>query len=349
MIDLHCHFLPGIDDGAGDMAEALALARAAVDNGIERAIMTPHLHPGRWHNFSAAIEGHTRQFRTALQEADIPLEVGCAAEVRLSPEVPRLIEDGQVPFLGQWHGYRVMLLEFPHSHIPLGADKLVERLLQVGVLPVIAHPERNKDVARDVAKITPFVEMGCILQLTAASVCGRFGERAQRTARDLLASDARLVLATDAHNLAARPPLLREGAAAAAEVVGEDAARAMACEFPRELTAVPADAEAVTVTSSSPPPRTDTGTGSTPARERRPGPEELLVRLVDERVRQLVPGSAPVAGDGGDDVALDYHRQLARTLGGQLYRELYRRVRDDVLAELRAQVSAADEQRAVGR
>lgn len=237
MIDLHCHFLPGIDDGAANLDEALTLARASVDNGVRCAIMTPHLHPGRWENFADEIARHTQRFRSALAEADIPLKVGFAAEVRLSPEIPSMIEQGRVPFLGEMGGHRVMLLEFPHGHIPLGADKLVARLLKMNVRPVIAHPERNKDVMRDPGKLAPFVDMGCILQLTAASVCGRFGERAHRTALTLLETDTEKLLASDAHNVSARPPLMREGMAAAARVVGEEAAGVMAHSLPLRIVA----------------------------------------------------------------------------------------------------------------
>lgn len=235
MIDLHCHFLPGIDDGANTKAEALELARASVENGIRCAIMTPHLHPGRHENTKQIIAQHTEQFRAALKQAGIPLRIGFAAEVRLAPETLPLLDSGQVPFLGELDGYRIMLLEFPHSHIPLGADKLVQRLLDQKIRPLIAHPERNKDIMRNIDKITPFIEMGCMLQLTAAAVANRFGEKAYRRAIQLLESDAPLVLATDAHNLKSRAPILREGLEVAATIVGHKAANDMVNTLPMRI------------------------------------------------------------------------------------------------------------------
>ena len=237
MIDLHCHFLPGIDDGAATMEQAIALARAAVDNGIRRAIVTPHLHPGRYENTRASIEAHARVFRQALKQADVPLRVGYAAEVRLAPEILPMIERGEVPFLGELDGYRIMLLEFPHSHIPLGAEKLVAKLLDMKIRPLIAHPERNKDVMRNLDKLRPFTEMDCLLQLTAAAVAGKFGDNALKRAVQLLESDANIVLATDAHNLKARPPMLREGMEAAAEIVGPEAALDMVQRLPGAIVA----------------------------------------------------------------------------------------------------------------
>ena len=232
MIDIHCHLLPGIDDGARDLNEALAIARAAYENGIRFSIVTPHIHPGRYENSAQTISGSLSRFKVALSKAGIPLKVGMAAEVRLSPEILPMIERDQIPFLGQLDGYRIMLLEFPHSHIPPGADRLVEKLLAMKVRPVIAHPERNKDVMRKYSKIEPFIEMGCFLQLTASAVAGRFGKKSHKSALQLLGSDAFMMLATDAHDLKGRYPELREGYEAAVELVGRDYARKLVVDNP---------------------------------------------------------------------------------------------------------------------
>ena len=135
-----------------------------------------------------------------------------------------LIDREEIPFYGYMDGYRIMLLEFPHSHIPPGSDRFVDRLLQRGIRPVIAHPERNKDIIRNLAKLEPYVEMGCILQLTASAVAGRFGDEPYRCAQRILEMEAFTVLATDAHNLRGRSPQLKEGRDAAAAIVGDQAA-----------------------------------------------------------------------------------------------------------------------------
>jgi len=235
MIDLHCHFLPDIDDGARDMDQALAMARAACDNGILYSIVTPHIHPGRYDNGARNITRSWGLFKAELTRARIPLRLGMAAEVRLSPEILRLIEQEEIPFLGELDGYRIMLLEFPPSHIPPGAEQLVKKLLDLKVRPIIAHPERNKDVIRRRAKIEPFIEMGCFLQLTASAVAGRFGEASYACATELLESDAFMVLATDAHNLKGRYPDLDEGFEAAAAIIGAKAARRLVFDNPMAL------------------------------------------------------------------------------------------------------------------
>jgi len=239
MIDLHCHLLPGIDDGAKSLEQALAIARASVDNGIHHAIMTPHLDPGRYENTRSSIRHHLVDFRQALQDAHIPLEIGMAAEVRVAPEILTLLDHGEVPFLGESDGYQIVLLELPHTHIPPGAEKFVDLLLQRKIRPLIAHPERNRDVVHKLAKIDPFVEMGCLLQITAGSLVGIFGDGPLLRARELLEYDVMKVLATDAHNLEARRPLLKEGTAAAAEILGDAAAHDLVHKNPLKILGSP--------------------------------------------------------------------------------------------------------------
>jgi len=217
------------------MAEALDMARTAVDDGIDYAVMTPHLHPGRYENTRSSTEEPLREFRAALRKEKIALEISVAAEVRLTVEILPLLEKDEVPFLGEMDGYRIMLLEFPHSHITHGAENLIQKLLDKKIRPIIAHPERNKDVIRDLAKVEPFVEMGCLLQLTASAVAGHFGKGPHLCARQLLERGVVNVLATDAHNLKGRRPELRAGMEAAAEIVGEAAAHEMVHENPRAI------------------------------------------------------------------------------------------------------------------
>lgn len=222
MIDLHCHLLPGIDDGPADLATALRLARHAVSAGIRTAVVTPHMHSGRYENRAAGIRAAAQAFQRALDAEGIALEIAGAAEVRLDHEILSWVGADHIPYLGRWEGERLMLLEFPHSHVPVGADKLVAWLLKQGIRPMIAHPERNKDILRSIDKLLPFIRLGCLLQVTAGSVAGSFGPLARARAVDLLERGWVTVLASDAHNLEARPPELEPGRLAAALIVGEE-------------------------------------------------------------------------------------------------------------------------------
>jgi protein-tyrosine phosphatase len=235
MIDLHCHLLPGIDDGPETLAEALEMARLAVAHGIREARVTPHLHVGRWDNDAAAIGSAVESYRAALRAHDIALELGFAAEVRASYDILPLVEEGRVPFLGELDGAKVLLLELPHSQVPVGADKLVEWLLARGIRPMLAHPERNKDIVRDPQKIVPFIRLGCLLQLTADAVAGRFGEDSAARAAQLLEAGWVTVIASDAHDTVARPPRITPGREAAARIVGEEEARKLVEDNPRRI------------------------------------------------------------------------------------------------------------------
>ncbi|GAA0789214.1 tyrosine-protein phosphatase [Marinobacterium sediminicola] len=238
MIDLHNHLLPGIDDGAEDVSKSIELARMAVADGITHLVCTPHIHPGRYENSPATIEPALELFRSALIEAGITLKVSSAAEVRFGLELMEGVARQAVPFLGEREGRKVMLLEFPHGEIPFGAEKLTRWLMDRRITPMIAHPERNKAVMKSPSKLKPFLDQGCLLQVTAASVAGRFGESAQSIAHQLLAEDKVFILATDAHNSSHRPPVLREGLQAAAAIVGDRQAAALVTTNPWSIAEV---------------------------------------------------------------------------------------------------------------
>jgi protein-tyrosine phosphatase len=235
MIDLHNHLLPAIDDGAPDLETALALARLAVADGITHLVCTPHIHPGRYDNTPAIIRSAQDAFVAALAEAGIALQVASAAEVRFGAELMVGIAEGRIPFLGEWQGRQVLLLEFPHGEVPFGAERMISWLLQRNIQPMIAHPERNKGIMRTPSRLKPFIEQGCLLQVTAGAVAGRFGPAAEAIACDLLQQGLVTILASDAHNLEYRPPLLSEGLQRAASLIGEARAEALVVHTPWQI------------------------------------------------------------------------------------------------------------------
>ncbi|WP_373331814.1 tyrosine-protein phosphatase [Thiopseudomonas alkaliphila] len=235
MIDLHSHLLPGIDDGAPDLATALQLAKVALADGITHMVCTPHIHPGRYDNTPQTIEQALAELRAGLAEQQLALQVSAAAEVRFGMELMLAVKQQQIPFLGLWQQRPVLLLEFPHGELPFGAERLTQWLLQQGIQPMIAHPERNKGLLRDPSKIKPLVQQGCLFQVTAGSVAGRFGQPAQDLAERFLAEGLVTILASDAHNLEHRPPVLSEGLAAASALLGEAEAYKLVQDNPWQL------------------------------------------------------------------------------------------------------------------
>jgi len=247
MIDLHCHFLPEIDDGPQSMAEAVVLANMAVNNGISKAIVTPHIHPGRYENNKTSISSVFLDFKQTLKNLGVNLSLGMAAEVRLCPEIIPMIKQDQIPFLGKLDGFEIMLLEFPHSHIPFGSDNLVKFLIKQGIKPMIAHPERNKEIMADSNKISPFVNMGCLLQLTAGSLAGKFGVSCKDVAETLLMNNTVSIIATDAHNEDHRPPDLRQGYDCVSKLMGTNIADNLIKHTPEMISACHFESEELQV------------------------------------------------------------------------------------------------------
>lgn len=237
MIDLHCHLLPGVDDGARTMDDALALARASVANGIREAVLTPHVHHGVFDNNLSGLLPVFVQFQAALKAAQIPLVVHLGGEVRLHPDAFEMLTTGELPVLGKLGSDRIVLLEFPDGQIPMGAVQACKLFADHGVRLLIAHPERNKEVMRDPNRIKPFLDAGCLLQLTAASVVGRFGPQAQKSAHQLLARGWVGLVASDAHNLTSRPPMMQEARAYLMQHYGIGLAYRLTEEMPGEVVA----------------------------------------------------------------------------------------------------------------
>ena len=237
MIDIHAHVLPGIDDGAKDMAESLALLQLAVDDGITRMVVTPHLHLGRFENREPVIKTAFAELKRAAKDSNIDIELAYAAEVRLDSEILTLIATHELPLYGEYDDQRYMLLELPHSHIPAGSDMLVKYLKKMNITPVIAHPERNRDLLKSPDKIAPFVRLGCWFQLTASSIDGGFGPDCQALALHYLKQDIIQVVASDTHSVKRRPPKLSSARATVAQQFGEQRAVRLFVDNPYNITA----------------------------------------------------------------------------------------------------------------
>lgn len=211
MIDIHSHFLPGIDDGPRDNVQALALMAALAADGVERVIATPHLYHGHFNNSKASIEACFERFRDSLPAATVPLMAHAAAEVRFDEHVPVLLRSHLLPLLSGTAAFKTVLLELPDNVMPLGAGKLVEMLLAHEVHPVIAHPERNRVVREQPGVAQELVRMGCHLQVTAGAFLGDFGDKVWKSVHALVDEGLVTAVASDAHNVGGRGP--RMGAA----------------------------------------------------------------------------------------------------------------------------------------
>jgi len=236
MFDLHNHLLPGIDDGSPDIETSIALAKTAIEEGFTHMVCTPHIHPGRFDNNLGTINHAFNAFKTALAQHNLNLNVAAAAEVRIGPEIIQAAKLNTLPFLGEWNGKKVLLLEFPTPTIPVGSDNLTKWLISQNILPMIAHPERNKAIMDHPSKLKPFLDQGCLLQLTAGALTGNFGHQSQEIAEQLLLEDKITIMATDAHNTRYRPPVIQDSLQRAIELIGETKAKKLVLDNPLEIT-----------------------------------------------------------------------------------------------------------------
>lgn len=233
MIDLHCHMLPGIDDGPTDLATSLEMARVAVADGITLTACTPHIYPGLFDNEAKGIATSVARFREQLTEAGIPLEVTTGADIQVVPELLEGLRSGRFPTL---HGSRYFLFEPPHHTVPPRFLDSIFDVLSAGYVPVITHPERLTWL--DDVYYKWFLEaarQGAWIQVTAGAVTGRFRDQPRYWAERFLDDGVVHLLATDAHHHTRRPPLLAEGREAAEKWVGPEEAERLVNDRPRAI------------------------------------------------------------------------------------------------------------------
>ena len=204
LTDLHCHMLPGIDDGAVDLDQALAMARIAQADGITTAVLTPHHLNGVYGNPAEAVRSAVAEFRLELERAEIALQVLPGSELHLTPELPEQLRSGDALTVGD-HG-RCALVELPVHTVPIGAGQLLETLLAMNITPIIAHPERNSELRHRPELLAEWVRYGCLGQVTAQSCTGKFGDAVRGAARTMVCAGSIHIVASDAHRDARRVP-----------------------------------------------------------------------------------------------------------------------------------------------
>ena len=236
MIDLHSHILPGIDDGANTLADSLDMARQAIETGVTHMMCTPHIMEGIYENNQLTIQAAYFGLVQAVKEHGCPLKLSYAAEVRIAPEILQWVNDNKIPYLGQWQGKHALLLELPHSHIPAGTENLIRWLLKHNVQPVIAHPERNRDIIAQYSKIKMLKREGCIFQVTAGSFVGRFSESIRSVALKMLEDDLVNYIASDTHNVTRRPNDMGEAKEVLETEVGSQRALDLVLNTPLQIT-----------------------------------------------------------------------------------------------------------------
>jgi protein-tyrosine phosphatase len=205
-VDIHCHLLPGIDDGATDWDESLAMARLAVDDGTTAIIATPHQLGSFRHNHAGHVRSLVAELQDRLSALDLPLIVLPGGDVRIEEDIVNRVATGEVLTLGD-RGKHI-LMEQPHELL-LPLEPVLARLARYEIVGILSHPERNEGVLRRPDVLIPLVDAGCLMQITAGSLCGSFGPDCQQLAEWMLVEGLAHFVATDAHGVRSRRPLMR--------------------------------------------------------------------------------------------------------------------------------------------
>jgi protein-tyrosine phosphatase len=207
MIDLHCHILPGVDDGAQSLSDSLNMARNAFEQGIHTIVATPHHLNNSYENPKQLILARVEAFNQLLQKEQIDVKILPGQEVRVHGE---MIEGHKAGEILSVNHTPYVLVEFPSNHVPRYTEKLFYDLQMNGLIPVIVHPERNQEIIQHSELLYQLVKKGALTQITAASVCGDFGKKIKNFTLQLVEANLTHFIASDAHNLTKRTFKMRE-------------------------------------------------------------------------------------------------------------------------------------------
>ena len=238
MIDIHSHILPAIDDGARDLDEALAMARIALADGICVMVATPHLFNPSSEislevNDKQKVLEHLTRFQEKLTEEKIPLMVLPGCDFPLNQEAIRLLEEDRVLTINDRKRY--LLLELSPYAIPSRMGDICFRLQAKGLTPIITHPERHPLIQEKPERLVEMLDLGCLVQLTANSLTGGFGRQIARFSRDLVRKGYVHLIASDAHSVRHRPPVLSKALKELTALVGSEKAWEMVSGLPEKI------------------------------------------------------------------------------------------------------------------
>lgn len=273
MIDLHNHILSGLDDGAKDLEESLRMCQIGFRDGIRTIIATPHTLDGFYRNDRETIITKVRELNEAIKKFGVEssparptsgefgvqsldakgprpneaidrmteqlndpiteFKILPGADVRLCEELLNRLEEGTIMTVGDRGKF--LFIEFPSQGIPYRTEEILFQLMGKGFIPIITHPERNVEIGQRPRRYYEMIRKGCLGQVTAMSLTGEFGPKVRQVAEKLLKNRLIQFIATDAHSVNGRPPILSSAVREAAKIMGKEEARKMVTEYPKAI------------------------------------------------------------------------------------------------------------------
>jgi len=233
MIDIHCHILPQIDDGAKTLEDSIFMVKKAIIDGIDTIIATPHSQDGLFSPDINDVINKTLELNNINKSHNLNINIIPGMEVHLCKNIFEKIKSKQVLTLNDSN---YLLLELPGQHMP---DFIFEEIFQLrlnGITPIIAHPERNMVIIKDWTLLYGFVEKGVLIQITSGSISGKFGHEIFKCSKKIIKNRLAHIIASDAHNSESRPPVLLEAFTIAKKILGSDKeAYEMVYERPKKI------------------------------------------------------------------------------------------------------------------
>ncbi|MBN2467643.1 MAG: hypothetical protein JXD19_05780 [Deltaproteobacteria bacterium] len=262
MIDLHCHLLPGIDDGARDWNESLDMCEIAINDGIHTIVATPHVKPGVFAPTKDLVFSRIRELSDRLGKkhepintrstssrrsspTSRPLTILPGADIYLQPDILTQIDRGEALRLGELTAdsqnaatrtsVEYVLLELPDYFLLPRIKEVIEKLVERGVIPILTHPERNVMMKNRPRLLAELIQKGALSQVTAMSVTGGFGREVQQIAEKMITGDLVHVIASDAHSPSRRPPIISPAVEKITALIGTEGAERMVREVPQAI------------------------------------------------------------------------------------------------------------------
>ena len=227
MIDIHHHLLFGLDDGSKDIDTSVAMAEIAAADGITHIVCTPHANAR--YNFDPSINQQKLAEVQSRLDGRISLGLGCDFHLSFENIDDALRNRTKYTI----NGGQYLLVEFPDLAISPAMTEVFYEFLVAGIQPIITHPERNLTIQKHPERLDEWIERGCLTQITASSLSGRFGRLAQTFSHNLLKQNKVHFIATDAHNLDSRPPRMKETYDLIAKQYGSDTAERLCVANPK--------------------------------------------------------------------------------------------------------------------
>ncbi len=235
MVDMHSHILWDIDDGAESLEQSLSMAAIAVEQGIDTTVVTPHcIDEENLESFARKVLEKCQKLQQAIDQRDIPLNIVPGTEVYMDPsilEMPGLdkLTIGNTNYI---------LVEMPMGEVPRYAEDFLYHLQLKGYTPIIAHPERNRQIIEEPNILARFIDMGSLTQINTGSISGFFGSIVQQTAEILLTHNMGHLLGTDAHSDRRRGPYMKQAVELLYEWLGQSRADNIIHKNPKTILEV---------------------------------------------------------------------------------------------------------------